>query len=85
MLKRVPAQMMFDDFNSVGRSRPRVMLSLAYAQVAAERVEEPEGRVGGVVEPFLFAVGKHVWDQAVADVMREGAQNVAGFQQCDRS
>ena len=49
-------------------------------EIATERVEEPEGRVGGVIKPFLLAVGKHVRDQAVADVMRERAQDVARFE-----
>ena len=56
------------------------MRSLRFLQVTTERVEKPEGRVGGVIKPFLLAVGKHVRDQSVADVMRERAQDVAGLE-----
>ncbi len=48
-------------------------------EVAIERVEEPERGVGGVVEAFVFAIGEEVGDQAVADVVGEGAQDPAGF------
>ena len=34
------------------------------AQVAVQGVEVPQGRVGGVVEPFLFTFGKEVGYQS---------------------
>jgi len=49
------------------------------AQVAVEGVEEPEGSVGGVVEPLVLALGEHVRDQAVLDVAREHPEDRAGL------
>ena len=48
-------------------------------EVAVDRVEEPERGVGRVVEALVLALGEHVGDQAVAHVVREGAQDVAGL------
>ena len=44
--------------------------------VAVQRVEEPERRVGGVVQPFALAFREHVRDQAVPHVQRERPQDV---------
>ena len=54
-------------------------------KVAAESVKEPKCCVRGIVSAFLGAVGKHVRNQTVADVMGEGAQDVTGLEQstCD--
>jgi len=46
-------------------------------QIALERVEEPEGRVGRVVEALVRALGNMFGDEAVAHVAREGAQDPA--------
>ena len=42
-------------------------------------MEEPQRGVGRVIEAFLLALREHVRDQAVADVVGEGSQDVAGF------
>src|ERR1043166_8720725 len=42
-------------------------------------MKEPQRRVGGVVESLRFAFGKQIRDQAIANVMGEGAKNVARF------
>ena len=52
---------------------------VGHAQVAIERVEEPQRRVGGVIEALVRAFGEHVRDEAVADVVREHAQDRAGL------
>src|SRR5437868_20163 len=49
-------------------------------QVTTERVKKPQSRVGGMIKPFLFSIWKHVWDESIANVMRESAQNIPGFQ-----
>ena len=64
---------------SFGSSRRSVVAVAGGLDVAVERVEEPERRVGGVVEPLVLALGEQVGDQAVADVVGEGAQDVAGL------
>ena len=51
------------------------------SQITVNRVEEPERRVGGVIDALVFAVGEIVRDQAVADVLGEGAEDVARFVQ----
>ena len=48
-------------------------------EVAVERVEEPERRVGRVIEAFLLAFGEHVRDQAVPNVAGEHPEDVAGL------
>ena len=45
--------------------------------VAVQGVEEPQRRIGRVIEPFVFAFREHVRDQAVANVVGERAQDVA--------
>ena len=42
-------------------------------------MEEPERRVGGVIEAGLLPFGEHVGDQPVLDVLRKRAQNPARF------
>ena len=48
--------------------------------VTIERVEEPERRIGGVVEAVALALGKEIRDQAIADVMTEGAKDPRRFE-----
>ena len=48
-------------------------------------VEEPQGGVGGVIEPLLGAFRKHVRDEAVANVVAERAQDVAGLALASRA
>ena len=64
---------------SLGSRAWSVSRSSGGLEVAVDRVEEPEGGVGGVVEALLLALGEHVGDQAVADVVGEGAEDVAGL------
>ena len=49
-------------------------------EITVERVKEPKRRVRGVIFPFGRFVREHVRNQTVADVMRERAQNVTGFE-----
>src|SRR5207244_9124789 len=49
-------------------------------QVATKRVKKPQSGVGGMIKPFLFSIRKHVWDEPIANVMGEGAQNISRFQ-----
>src|SRR5436190_21348651 len=49
-------------------------------QVTTKRVKKPQSGVGGVIKPFFFSIRKHVWDESIANVMREGAQNISRFQ-----
>ena len=60
------------------QQQPRSVVAVAgRREVAVEGVEEPQRRVGRVVEALVLALGKQVGDQAVADVVGEGAQDVA--------
>ena len=40
-------------------------------------MEKPQRRVGGVIDAFVFAVGKVIWDQPIADVVGESPQDPA--------
>src|SRR5262245_36956361 len=42
-------------------------------------MEIPQGGIGGVIPAFLLMLGKHVGNQAIAYVVSERPQNVAGF------
>ena len=74
-------------FGNVGQCRQKKLERCAVGgalKVAAERVKEPKRRVCRVIFPFLCAIGKHVWDQTVADIIRECAQDVACFEPTSR-
>src|SRR6266446_10745032 len=40
-------------------------------------MEEPECRVSGMIQALLSTLRKHVWQQTVADIASEGAQDPA--------
>src|SRR5215813_7275968 len=42
-------------------------------------MEEPKSCVGSVIEPLTLSLGKHVRDEPVLQILREGSQDVAGF------
>ena len=84
MPKRVPCMWCSTMSTSLGSSSFSVVRSPVSLHVAVDGVEEPQRGIGRVVQAFLLAFGKHVGDQAVADVMGEGAQNPAGLAACGR-
>ena len=53
----------------------------AVGQVARQGVKEPQRGVGRVIEPLLLPFRKQVGNQAVADIVGERPQDVAGFDQ----
>ena len=73
------AQVVLDDVQQLRQEQLEGGPVAGDLEVAVDGVEEPERRVGGVVEAFLLALGEHVGDEAVADVMGEGAQDPAGL------
>ena len=80
MPKRVPA-MWWSTMSTQRReqqpqSRSR---SPVCAEVAVDGVEEPERGVGRVVEALVLALGEQVGDQAVAHVVGERPEDVAGL------
>ena len=80
MPNRVPSQVMPDDVDEHRAAACAACRRIAgRADVALDGVEEPQRRVGGVIQALARAVGEHVRDQAVADVVRERAQDVAGL------
>src|SRR5205814_3941654 len=78
------AQMMFDDVDQRRQKKLQCRAVGGSLEIPVQRVEEPKRRVGGVVFAFLGAVGEHIWNQTVTDIMRECAQNVAGLEQSSR-
>ena len=50
-------------------------LVLAMLDIAVQRVKEPQRRIGGVVEALILSFREQVWDQPVAHVVSEGAQD----------
>ena len=74
------AHVVLDDVHRASAARARsVARSPVTVEVAVERMEEPERRVGGVVQALVLALGKHVGDEPVAHVMGERAQDLAGL------
>ena len=71
--------MVLDDVDELGEEHLEGRIVAGDVEVAVDRVEEPEGGVGRVVEALGLAVGEEVGDQAVADVVGERAEDVAGL------
>ena len=79
MPNRVPAMCWRTMSTNVGSRRSQRLGVAGGADVSLDGVEEPERRVGGVIQPFARAVGKHVRDEAVPHVVRERAEDVLGL------
>src|SRR6266446_424855 len=76
-IKLRATQMMVDD---IDQARQKLLQGVAIfrgLEITAKRVKEPKGSIGGVIFSFSGTIGKHVWNQAIANVMRERAQDVA--------
>src|SRR4029450_12552131 len=68
-----------DDLDEGRQQQAECVVILRDPHVTINRVKNPQRRIGRVIEAFARAVGKHVRDEAVADVMAERAENVPGF------
>ena len=79
MPNRVPRRWCCDDVAQHRQQLAQRFVVAGREQVAIDRVEEPQRRVGGVIQPLALALGKHVRDEPVAHVVRERAQDVAGL------
>src|SRR5207244_8152101 len=79
-IKLRSAQMLLDHVDQSGREKFQRRAIIRYLDVTAERVKEPECRVCSVIEALLCAIGKHVRDQTVANVISECAKNVTRFE-----
>src|SRR5881394_2630718 len=73
-------QMMLGDIDQDWQQQMQSGPIVGVMQVTTKRVKKPQSRVGGMIKPFLFSIRKHVWDEPIADVMGEGAQNISRFQ-----
>ena len=71
--------MVIDDVDQAGDQGVECGAVVRGLDVAVDRVEEPERRVGRVVQALLLALGEHVGDQAVLNVVGERAEDVARF------
>ncbi len=65
--------------SSTGSSGAAVAMSLVWRHVAADGMEEPQRRVGRVVQALALAVREHVGDQPVARVLRERPKDQRRF------
>ena len=74
------AQMLFDDVDQSGQEKLERCAIIRYLDVTAERMKEPECRVCSVIEALLCAVGEHVRDQTVANVISERSQDITSFE-----
>src|SRR6266568_5662432 len=79
-IKSRAAQMMFGDVDQRGQKKFEGVEIFCAFKVTAERVKKPERRVGRVINAFARAIRKHVWNQTVANVISERAQDVTGFE-----
>ena len=65
---------------SFGQQLPQQCRSIVRGfEIAIQRMKKPERRVGGVIQALVLAFREHVGNQAVANVVGERAQNIAGF------
>src|SRR5438132_7728973 len=75
------AQMMLRDIDQDRQQQMQSGSILGITQVTTKRVKKPQSRVGGMIKPFFFSIRKHVWDEPIANVMGEGAQNISRSEQ----
>src|SRR5207237_8450717 len=73
-------QMMLGDIDQDRQQQVQSGPIIGVMQVTTKRVKKPQSCVGGVIKPFFFSIRKHVWDESIANVMREGAQNISRVQ-----
>ena len=73
------AQMVVYDIHKLGQQQPQGGPIRGVVHVAVDRVKIPQRGVGRMIEPLLAAFGKQVGNQAVADIMRERAEDPPGF------
>src|SRR5262249_35617617 len=54
------------------------------SEIFFDGMEIPQRGIGCVVSAFVLALWEHVGDQAIFDVVREGAKNITGFEMASR-
>ena len=79
-IKLGPMQMFLDDVDQSGQEKLERRVITRYLGITGERVKEPESRVSGVIETLLRAIGEHVRDQTVTNVISERSQNVTSLE-----
>ena len=72
-IKLRATQMMLDDIDQARQKQFQGVAIFREREITTQRVKEPKGSIGGVIFSFSGAIGKHVWNQAIANVMRESA------------
>ena len=77
--KRVPRSCRVDDLFKLRKQPLQRAVVTAHLNIALRRMEEPKSCVGGVIEPLTLSLGKHVRDESVLQILREGSQDVSGF------
>ena len=71
--------MVLDDVEELGEKDLESLGIARGLDIAVGGVEEPEGGIGSVVKARGLAFGKHIRDEAIADVLGEAAKDVFGF------
>ena len=61
------------------QQQPQRVAIAGQREIAVDGVEEPERRVGRVIEARVLAFREHIRDEAVAHVVGERAQDAAGL------
>src|SRR6266481_6420803 len=67
-IKFCSAQMMLGDVDQNWQKKLQRVAVVSAFQITAERVKTPQGCVRSVIHSLLRAVGKHIWNQTVADI-----------------
>ena len=68
---------MLDDVEQASAGAGEAGCDRWWPEIAVESVKEPQRGVGGVVESFALALGEHVGNESVADIVGEGPQDIA--------
>src|SRR3954471_17359815 len=71
--------MAVDDIAQVREQQAKSSSVVGVFHVAVDGVKEPESGIGRMVKAFILAFRKHVGDEPIANVMREGPQDVSGL------
>src|SRR5215469_13695365 len=74
-----PSLVECDDLFELRKEALQRLLVTACVKVALRGMEEPQRGVSRVIESFSGSLRKHVGDESVPDILREGSQDVSGL------
>src|SRR4051794_5370763 len=68
-----------NDIAELRQEQPQSRSISGVFNITIDGVKEPQRCVGCVIEAAVLPLGEHIWNQAIADVVRERSQDVSRF------